>query len=113
MTHTQQTDITTKSYVTFPTIPHTWEYSTTHITKKERNVKAKAKKDALLCIILKQSIDNDTKPPNPNLNSSFEGLYRRNKTKGILIAIEKAVIFRLAVTPFKAPLEIIPLELII
>ena len=36
----------------------------------------------------------------------------KNKTNGILIAIEKAVIFLLAVIPFRFPEEIAPVDVI-
>ena len=69
--------------------------------------------EALLDIIDKSKIEKKTRPIRKINSNLFFILSNRYKTKGIFNAIEKAVMFLFAVTPFNLPGSINPFNSII
>ncbi len=78
-------------------------YKYNFITIYSRAVIVTAINDARLEIIVKQKIEAKMSMGSANWIIFFCLNCNRNNAKGILMAMEKAVIFRLAVTPFKLP----------
>ena len=69
----------------------------------ENKIRPSAKNAARLSIIVKHRMDEKRIRDNNIFNKFFFEIYSKYKANGILIAIEKAVIFLFAVTPFNDP----------